>query len=146
MTISVDARTNSLVVSAPDSLLLEVELLVRQLDQPTTSSQAIRVVTLKRADPTSIKQALTALTGGAVTSATPSSSGNTPSTGGVTGTPDSNGPSTRSGGSSSDADRRRQDFFNLLRNSGGSRGGFGGGGFGGGRGSSSGRGSSGRGR
>jgi hypothetical protein len=86
MTIGVDARSNSLIVSAPEPLFEEVQTLVRQLDQPTGSSEAVRVVPLKRADPVALQQALSALTGGGVqTVTTPSESA-----GGVTGIENSN--------------------------------------------------------
>ena len=68
MSIGVDSRTNSLIVSAPEKLLKEVQQLVEQLDQraETESEEATQVVTLERANPESIRSALTALLGGNV--------------------------------------------------------------------------------
>lgn len=64
MSIGVDTRTNSLVVSASQPLFDEVEQLVRTLDQATQSTaQATRVVTLKRTSPQSVQQALSAMMG-----------------------------------------------------------------------------------
>jgi len=68
MSIGVDSRTNSLIVSAPERLLKEVQQLVEQLDQraETESEETTQVVTLERANPESIRSALTALLGGNV--------------------------------------------------------------------------------
>ena len=64
MSLSVDTRTNSLIVAAPEPLLEEVEQLVSQLDQAAVeSNQATRVVTLKRASPEAVQQALSAILG-----------------------------------------------------------------------------------
>ncbi len=65
MSIGVDSRTNSLVVSAPEPLLKEVQELVEQLDQraETESEETTQVVTLERANPQSIQAALSALLG-----------------------------------------------------------------------------------
>lgn len=68
MSIGVDSRTNSLIISAPERLLKEVQQLVEQLDQraETESEEATQVITLQRANPESIRSALTALLGGNV--------------------------------------------------------------------------------
>ncbi|NMC21767.1 MAG: hypothetical protein GYA33_15260, partial [Thermogutta sp.] len=68
MSIGVDSRTNSLIVSAPERLLKEVQQLVEQLDQraETESEETTQVVTLQRANPESVRSALTALLGGDV--------------------------------------------------------------------------------
>jgi len=67
MVVSVDARNNSLIVTAPDTLFQEVQDLVRQVDemasQQTTST---RVVTLRRTNPKTLQNALAALLGDAV--------------------------------------------------------------------------------
>lgn len=91
MTVGVDARSNSLIVSAPEPLFEEVEALVHQLDQPTASNEAVQVVPLVRADPVAIQQALSALTGGGVQTTTAPSE----SSGGVTGI-DTNSRGSRS--------------------------------------------------
>jgi type II secretory pathway component GspD/PulD (secretin) len=113
MTVGVDDRSNSLVVSAPDPLLRQVEQLVEQLDQAgVESEQTMRVVSIHRADPAVVSQALNSLLGGArvsTTNRTPTSSA-------------AGGPSTRatgSGGSSAaDQMRQRMMMFNALRNAG----------------------------
>ena len=67
MSVGVDPRTNSLVVVAPDALFQEVKQLVEQLDQAALeSSQTVRVVTLGRASPAAVQQALSSLLGGSV--------------------------------------------------------------------------------
>lgn len=65
MSIGVDVRTNSLIVSAPEKLLNEVKQLVEQLDQKavTESEETTQVVTLHKASPESVRTALSALLG-----------------------------------------------------------------------------------
>ena len=64
MSVGVDTRTNSLVVVAPDNLFEEVKDLVEQLDQAAIkTSESVRVVTLHRANPATVRQALSAITG-----------------------------------------------------------------------------------
>lgn len=78
MSIGVDARTNSLIVSAPEALFEEVKELVEQLDQGATeSNQVLRVVTLNRASPTAIEEALSSLMGDTVQMSRTSASGPT---------------------------------------------------------------------
>ncbi|MBI1903175.1 MAG: hypothetical protein HYS13_18905 [Planctomycetia bacterium] len=67
MTIGVDTKSNSLIVSAPEPLFQEVRGLVEQLDQGTPESdQTVRTVKLKNSSPVMVQQALTSLTGGTV--------------------------------------------------------------------------------
>lgn len=68
MSIGVDVRTNSLIISAPERLLSEVRQLVEQLDQKavTESEETTQVVTLQRASPDSVRTALSALLGSGV--------------------------------------------------------------------------------
>jgi len=68
MSIGVDVRTNSLIISAPERLLNEVRQLVEQLDQKaaTDSEETTQVVTLQRASPESVRAALSALLGSGV--------------------------------------------------------------------------------
>ncbi|MEX0713707.1 MAG: secretin N-terminal domain-containing protein [Pirellulales bacterium] len=124
MAIGVDVRTNSIVISAPQPLFEEVEQLVQTLDQVTeNTTQAVRVVTLRRSNTSAVQQALQAIVGG--TSQTARSS-------------DSRGgqqASRRDGDSPRGPDpeqmeriRQRMEFFNNMQQG---RGGFGGGGFGG---------------
>ncbi|MEX2559988.1 MAG: secretin N-terminal domain-containing protein [Pirellulales bacterium] len=123
MAIGVDVRTNSIVISAPQPLFEEVEQLVQTLDQVTeNTTQAVRVVTLRRSNTSAVQQALQAIVGG--TSQTARSS-------------DSRGgqqASRRDGDSPRGPDpeqmeriRQRMEFFNNMQQG---RGGFGGGGFG----------------
>ena len=64
MSIGIDPRTNSLIVAAPDKLFEEVKQLVEQLDQAAIeSNQAVRVITLHRANPETVQQALSAIVG-----------------------------------------------------------------------------------
>lgn len=64
MAIGVDSRNNAIIVVAPDQLFEEVEQLVKQLDAAAAeSSQVIRVVNLRNANPTAVQQALSALMG-----------------------------------------------------------------------------------
>lgn len=121
MSIGVDARTNSLVIAAPQALFQEVEQLVTTLDQATEeTNQAVRVVTLKRTNSQMVQQALAAITGDSVRTA-----GGTSST--------SSGRTTTAAGQNFDALRSRMEFFNSLQQSqGGGFRGFGPGGFQGG--------------
>jgi len=64
MTIGIDTRTNSLVVTAPEPLFNEVKSLVAQLDQEQPSgNETIRIVTLKNASPAAVQQAITQIVG-----------------------------------------------------------------------------------
>ena len=63
LTLGVDRRTNSLVVSASDSLYKQVESLVHSLDQSAReANRTVRVVNLKNGNSAAIQQALTAMT------------------------------------------------------------------------------------
>lgn len=68
MSVGVDVRTNSLIVYAPLALFEEVKEFVEGLDQAAigASNQAIRVVTLKRANAESVQKALQTLVGESV--------------------------------------------------------------------------------
>ncbi len=67
LSIGVDARTNSLVVVAPDVLFQEVKDLVDQLDDAAIdASQTLQVVTLQRTNSDTIRQALSAMVGNSV--------------------------------------------------------------------------------
>jgi nitrate reductase NapAB chaperone NapD len=86
LSIGVDARTNSLVVVAPDALLQEVKDLVHQLDEAAIdSSETMEVVTLHGANSETIRQALSAMVGTSVqfgragTSSSPSTTSGQPS-------------------------------------------------------------------
>ncbi|MGB9689910.1 secretin N-terminal domain-containing protein [Thermogutta sp.] len=82
MSIGVDTRTNSLIVSAPERLLNEVRQLVEQLDQKamTDSEETTEVVTLHRTSAESVSAALSALLGSGVQIRGGSSSRGAPTT------------------------------------------------------------------
>lgn len=66
MTIGVDTRSNTLIVSAPEPLFLEVKMLVAELDkagEDSNSSETVRVVTLKRTSPELLQKALSSVIG-----------------------------------------------------------------------------------
>ena len=68
MSIGVDARSNSLVVVAPDALFQEVKALVDEIDKKAVveSNEAMEIVTLHRSNSTSVEQALKSLLGESV--------------------------------------------------------------------------------
>jgi hypothetical protein len=119
ISIGVDNRTNSLVVSAPQPTFEEIEQLVRTLDEASNpASESVRVVTLKQTNPQAVTQALAGLLGSNVQTSR---------------TTDSRDNARGRDGDRSNEDiermRRRMEFFNNMQRFGG--GGFGGGGFGG---------------
>ncbi len=117
MSVSVDSRTNALIVSAPNQLFEEVRLFVETLDHSTAESNtAMKVVALKKSNPSTVQKALTSLAGEKVSS-TPVSSGSS-----------SSGSSSR-GGDSSDWMRRMEEFNRMRSSSGGGSPWSGGGGF-----------------
>ena len=125
MSIGVDARSNSLIVSAPEALFQEVKLLVEALDQAAAESNndSIQVVRLDRLNPAAMRAALQAVVGDNVTFGSSSSSRGRSSSG---------RPSSSSGRppeSSSSDDIRRQMFMRAMQE----RMGGGGSPFGGGR-------------
>jgi type II secretory pathway component GspD/PulD (secretin) len=127
MAIGVDARSNTLIVTAPEPLFREVESLVADLDQEgMDSDDSLSVVTIRQSNPELIQKALQSIVGDAVQSSTTSSSTSGTAAGGA------------SGAAADAAAQRRAEFFRQLRGAGGNRGGRGGfggagrGGFGGG--------------
>ena len=127
LTVGVDARSNSLIVSAPDPLFDEIKDLVEQLDEEATSANEVtKVVTVNKANPDAIQKALSSLFGAQV-----ASSPNSQNT-----TNNSNANPQRQNqndAAAQEAARRRAEFFNALRRGGGfgGRGGDRGGGGGG---------------
>jgi hypothetical protein len=121
MTVGVDARSNALIITAPEPLFRQVETLVQQIDQPgSPDTDFVLIQPIKVSDPEVVKEALGSLMTTPTTSRTSSSQ-----------------QSSSSRPSSSDMEQR-MEFFRRLRESGGfgggSPGGFGGGppgGFGG---------------
>ena len=75
MSLSVDTRTNSLIVAAPEPLLKEVTDLIAQLDRAAVESptEVTRVIKLRRAGSESVQQALSVLTGESIRTSRPSS-------------------------------------------------------------------------
>jgi hypothetical protein len=121
MIVGVDSRSNSLIVTGPEPLYRQVEALVRQIDQPgSADTDVVSVVPLKVSDPQLVQKTLNSILGTSSRSGVRSTSGSPPSGG-------------SSSGASADDIRRRIEFFQQLRGSGGPPGGFGGapGGFGG---------------
>ena len=132
MTVGVDSRSNSVIVTAPEPLFRQVEELVRQIDQPgSTDTDVVTVVPIKVSDPELVQKTLNSILGASSTASRSRSSGGSSS-------------GSSSGGPSADDIRRRMEFFQQLRGSSGGGGppGFGGGGppggFGGGGGPPSG--------
>jgi type II secretory pathway component GspD/PulD (secretin) len=122
MTIGVDDRTNSLIVAAPNAMFEEVRELVETLDQATSESNtAVRVVTLKRGNPSTVQKALTAIAGENVRSSSKSSNGSSSSS--SSSSRDSG--SRSSGDSDAESMRRRMEWIERMRSGGGSP--FGGG-------------------
>jgi type II secretory pathway component GspD/PulD (secretin) len=82
MSIGIDARSNSLVVRAPDPLFEEVKALVAELDQGTLDSpETTRVVSLRHTNSSAVQKALTSMLGNlAVTSGTKSATSTAAST------------------------------------------------------------------
>ena len=143
ITIGVDPRSNSLVVSAPEPLFQEVKALVEQLDQAgAEETETVRVVTLKNASPELVQKAIVSITGGNVSTST-SSVGETSSAGSANaGQPNS---PQQQGGPSPDQMReqirQRIELFNAMQRQGqqgGARDGGGRGAGGGSRGSGAG--------
>lgn len=67
MSLGVDARTNSVIVSAPEPLFTEVKELIEQLDiAAVESNETMRVVTLQKASLTAVEDALSSLMGDSV--------------------------------------------------------------------------------
>jgi hypothetical protein len=117
MTISVDSRSNSLVVSAPDPLFREVVDLVAELDQATTEAEdTMRVVTIKRSNPEMVQRALASMLGSSVTIRGGSNSASARRDGGPD-QPDA-APRPPSPEQIREQMRRRIEFFNALQRAG----------------------------
>jgi type II secretory pathway component GspD/PulD (secretin) len=125
MTIAVDTRSNSLIVTAPEPLVEEVRQLVEMIDQGGANlSEDVQIVSLKKANPESVQKALAAIMGTTSSStATNRSATQSPRPGQPGGMP--------FGGATAGDIQARMQFFQQLQQGMG-RGGFGGpGGFGG---------------
>jgi type II secretory pathway component GspD/PulD (secretin) len=139
LSIGVDARSNSIVVSASDSVFQQIKSLVNQLDEVAIeSNETTRIVPISKANPEQIQRALSSLFGG---NSTPAAGNNTASSrNAATSSRGGSTPGADRSSAETDAARRRADFFNAIQRmrGGGERGGGGGGrggdGGGGGRG------------
>ncbi|MCI0358388.1 MAG: hypothetical protein L0211_07895, partial [Planctomycetaceae bacterium] len=99
MTIAVDAKSNSLIVSAPDYLFNEVKQLVEQLDVVAVDpEQTVRVVALKRASASVVQQQLTSRLGPNATVRTAGTATSTASSARTSTTPGSTQPGQQPGG------------------------------------------------
>jgi type II secretory pathway component GspD/PulD (secretin) len=108
MTVGVDSRSNSVIVTAPEPLFRQVEEVVRQIDQPGgTDTDVVSVVPIKVSDPELVQKTLNSILGSSSSRSGSRSSAGSPPTGGS------------SGGPSADDIRRRIEFFQQLRGSGG---------------------------
>jgi hypothetical protein len=101
MTVGVDTRTNSLIVSAPDYLFQEVKALVAQLDTAELASdETVRVVSLRAANADVITRSLAQVYGESITSSKTSTSDT-----GSSSRPSSSRSSSNSSRSSSNSSR-----------------------------------------
>jgi type II secretory pathway component GspD/PulD (secretin) len=116
MTVGVDQRSNSLIITGPEHLFQQVEALVQQIDQPgSTDSDVVSVVPIRVSDPEVVQKTLASILGTSASSSTqrPSTSGQRP-------------PAS---GASPDQMRQRMEFLQRLQSmGGGGRPAFGGGG------------------
>jgi type II secretory pathway component GspD/PulD (secretin) len=130
MSVGVDERTNSLIVSASDPLFAEVEILVKQLDTPSNANgETTQVVTLRRSKPQAMGEALKAILGESVkTSKEDSNAGQNDRD------RDRDRERGNRGGDQNMGEemRRRMEFFRNMQQGGGGGGGERGGGGGGG--------------
>ncbi|MES2792367.1 MAG: secretin N-terminal domain-containing protein [Planctomycetota bacterium] len=148
LTLGVDRRTNSLIVSADENLFRQVEAVVKNLDQAALdANRTIRVVTVNQANSHLVQQALGSLMGKVRVSTTGSGNGGSPAVETPAAQPEAQQGGQRSrsgrGGSAGGEDpqraleqQMRERFLQgaglLPPQSGGGRNGGGGGGFGGG--------------
>lgn len=108
MTIGVDTRSNSLVVSAPDPLFEEVKSLVEELDQAgDDTNQTMQVVKVRSSNPETIQKALSSLTGQPVTV---NSTGANTSNGNSSGSNNNAAPAPNP-----DEMRQRMEMFQRIR-------------------------------
>jgi len=122
MKLGIDARTNSLIVIAPDPLFEEVEFLVRQLDQPNVeNSERMRVVKLKGANPEVVYRALAAIVGDSLKTTGNQKSSTSPKTSSNSGStaPKTTSPRGASEANRSEEIRRRIEAFRRSQGGGG---------------------------
>ena len=111
MTLAVDANTNTLIVSASDSVFREVETLVHQIDEAARESKrTVRVVALQNTSSAVIQQAL-----GSLMPKVKVSSSSTRSSSTNNSSPSSSSPSSSGGDNRNDQDQIRQMFEQRMR-------------------------------
>jgi len=122
MSITFDARSNSLVVAAPEPLFREVEALVAELDQKgfESADSATEVVSVTALSPEVVGNALAAILGQQLSRSSSSGASSGSSSG-------SSGSQPQPSGDDAAAIQRRIEFFRAMQGGGG--GPFGGGGF-----------------
>jgi type II secretory pathway component GspD/PulD (secretin) len=132
MTIGVDTKSNSLIVSAPEYLFAEVKALVDHLDEVAVpADEVVQVRAIKRVNPTLMQTSLQQRLGTSATikssalASTTSTSSRTPSSSSSSSQTSQQGSSNERSREDADQARQRAEFFNAM-----SRGGFGGGGGG----------------
>jgi type II secretory pathway component GspD/PulD (secretin) len=131
MTIAVDTRSNALIVTAPEPLYLEVQELVKMIDQGGANlDEEVQVVSLKKGNAEAVQKALAAIMG--KTSSANSSNASRANANNQRG--GGQGGSPFAGATSGDIQQRMQFMQRMQQSMGGQPGGFGGGqpgGFGG---------------
>jgi type II secretory pathway component GspD/PulD (secretin) len=99
MTIGVDARSNQLIVAAPEYLFNEVKALVNELDSAASAQEeTVSVVKLERTSPDVVARSLSSVLGSSVTSRSSTSSGRSSSSRSGTGFPGSGSSGSPYGG------------------------------------------------
>ncbi|MHB9077419.1 MAG: secretin N-terminal domain-containing protein [Pirellulaceae bacterium] len=130
MTVTVDTRSNALIVTAPEPLFLEVQELVKMIDQGGANlDESVQVVSLKKGNAEAVQKALAAIMGRTASSNTSNanrSNTNNQRQGFAGGSP-------MGGATAGDIQQRMQFMQRMQQGMGGQPGGFGGfGGAGGG--------------
>ncbi len=124
MALGVDARSNSVIVAAPEPLLDEVVQLIKQLDQTAAKSdQTMRVVTLRNASPEAVQRALSSMIGDSVQFGGKTKTAKPPTT------PGAQPQTPQAGGQGASDAARRAMMMQMMRSrgqGGGGRGGRGG--------------------
>jgi type II secretory pathway component GspD/PulD (secretin) len=146
LSIGVDTRTNTLIVSASDAMFRQVEALVEALDHSANQARrTMKVVSMQNANSAVVQQTLASLMGKVKTNSPPKTNrgpgnGNTPANGSNPAPTNEKStqsqPTSPAPGENSDNNAAAQAFQQQMmwRMFQGGGGGFGGGGFGGGRG------------
>ncbi len=121
LSISADTRTNQLIVVASDSLFRQIETVVQDIDERAKEAQpAVHVVTLEKADPVVLQQAISSLMPKVKTSATRVRSSSTGGGGGTTtpSSPAAGRPQPPAGPNPQEQEAMRRLFEQQMRNGG----------------------------